>query len=114
MSILIFPKWPLLLCLHFALGQLDISKVDTLVHELSAIGEKWLLIGQALRVTVEDIKYSQPADCLREVLKRRLHGGITTWGRMIAVLRNVEASDLADQLKAKYIPGESTIIVLLI
>ena len=80
------------------------------MEELRGVGEKWRLIGEALpgHVRMDDIKYPDPTDCLREVVRRWLRIYGTTWGHIIVALRKVEQSHLENNLKAKYIPGELT------
>ena len=53
--------------------------------------------------------YSDPGDCLREVLSRPFESCATTWGDIIAVLRSPCIGDfqLADNLEAKYYPSGS-------
>ena len=75
------------------------------MEELRGVEEKWRLIGRVLGVRVDDITYSDSTDCLREVLRRRLP---TYWTRIIVALRKAEEPHLADNLKAKHIPGELT------
>ena len=80
------------------------------MEELRGVEEKWRVIGGAFptHVRVNDITYPDPTDCLREVVRRRLSGFITTWGHIIVVVREANEPQLADNLKAKYIPGELT------
>ena len=77
------------------------------MEELRGVEEKWTLIGRALGRMVDDIRYPDPTDCLREVVRRRLQR-YTTWESIIVALRKVGETHLADNLKAKYIPGELT------
>ena len=74
--------------------------------------EKWRLIGRELGVMgVDDIRYPDPTDCLREVVRRRLQQYLTTtWSIIIVAVRKAGEPHLADNLKAKYIPGELTTI----
>ena len=108
----------LLLYLHFTLGQLYESDLDTLVEEMSSVSTKWESIGRKLFVPPDhqhltDIRtsYSTSHDCMREMLRYWLHdlGYIHTWGHIIRALRSTGEPQLADTLKAKYIPGELTI-----
>ena len=80
------------------------------MEELRGVEEKWRLIGRELPgVRVYDIRYPDPTDCLREVLLRRLQQYLTTiWGDIIVALRSAGEPQVADNLKAKYIPGELT------
>ena len=77
------------------------------MEELRGVEEKWRLIGRGLGRGVDDITYPDPTDCLREVVRRRLQF-ITTWAHIIAVLKSTGEPQLADNLKAKYYPGELT------
>ena len=78
------------------------------MEELRGVEEKWRVIGRELGVRVDDITYPDPTDCLREVVRRRFSGFITTWGDIIVALREANEPQLADNLKAKYIPGQLT------
>ena len=70
--------------------------------------EKWRLIGRELGVwRVDDIRYPDSTDCLREVVGRKLQY-TTTWVDIIVALRRAGEPQVADNLKAKYIPGELT------
>ena len=91
------------------------SHLDLLVQELTAVCEKWQYIGEELGVgySLSDIltNYSEPGDCLKEVLGERLQGYyITTWADIIAVLRSSRVGEphLADYLEAKYCSCELT------
>ena len=58
---------------------------------------------------VDDIMYPDPTDCLREVVWRRLQSAYTTtWGTITDAMRKANEPQLADNLKAKYYPGELT------
>ena len=94
--------------LHFALGELGQSDLELVMEELRGVEEKWRLIGRKLGVRVDDITYPDSTDCLRQVVRRRLQGYTTTWGRIIIAVRKAEEAQVADHLKAKYIPGELT------
>ena len=106
----------LLLYLHFALGQLRLYDLDTLVEEMSGVNTKWESIGRELGVSryLTDIRtsYSTSRDCMREMLRKWLqaYGGTftTTWGHIIVAVQSAGDPQLADSLKAKYIPGELT------
>ena len=79
------------------------------MEELRGVEEKWRGIGRELHVRVDDITYPDSTDCLREVLWRRLQQYLTTtWRTIIVAVRKVGEANLADNLKAKYIPGELT------
>ena len=80
------------------------------MEELRGVEEKWRLIGRELGVTgVDVIRYPDPTDCLREVVRRKLKSIFSTsWGHIIVALRSAGEPHLADNLKAKYIPGELT------
>ena len=93
--------------LHFALGRLGESDLELVVEELRGVEEKWRLIGRELRVTVEDIRYPDSTDCLREVVRRKLQY-VSSWENIIEALRSAGEPQVADHLKAKYIPGELT------
>ena len=78
------------------------------MEELRGVEEKWRLIGRELGVTAVDyIMYPASTDCLREVVRRRLQR-YTTWEEIIVAVRKAGEAQLADNLKAKYIPGELT------
>ena len=107
----------LLLYLHFPIGLLRESDLDTLVEEMSSVSTKWESIGRELYLDSSDNKYltdirtsySTSHDCMREMLRKRLQVyDINTWGRIIVALRSTGEPQLADTLKAKYIPGELT------
>ena len=89
------------------------SAVPSVVKELSIVKKKWRRIGEELGVgkyTLDNIhaNYSEPENCLREVLSERVRSQTTTWGDIVAVLRTpgVRQSQLAAQLEAKYCPSE--------
>ena len=77
------------------------------MEELRGVEEKWRFIGRELRVMVDDIRYPDPTDCLREVVRRQLKF-TTTWGHIIVAVSKAGEPHLADSLKVKYIPGETT------
>ena len=89
------------------------------MEELRGVEEKWRVIGRGLDERVDDITYPDPTDCLREVVWRWLQFvyitilAQTTWGHIIVALRKANEPQLADNLKAKYIPGELTTMTLL-
>ena len=88
------------------------------MEELRGVEEKWRLIGRLLGVTgVDNITYPDSTDCLREVVRRKLNSIIIittrgpiypSWGHIIVAVRKAGEGHLADNLKAKYIPGELT------
>ena len=75
------------------------------MEELRGVEEKWRGIGRELHVRVDDITYPDSTDCLREVVRRELP---TYWKTIIVALRSAGEAQFADNLKAKYIPGELT------
>ena len=91
------------------------SHLDLLVQELTAVSDKWQYIGEELSVKQDSLRrisanFSDPCDCLREVLRRWLPSCVTTWKHVIAVLRTpgIGDSHLADHLEAKYCSSELT------
>ena len=82
------------------------------MEELRGVEEKWRLIGRELDKSgvmgVDDITYPDSTECLREVVRRRLQQYTTTWGYISVALKKAGEPHLADNLKAKYIPGELT------
>ena len=108
--------------LHSTLGSLSVSDLDTLMEEISAVCGKWEGIGQGLGMEEEYMTeihtpYSTSHDCMREMLNRWLNrkaGPHTvfvdsaTWSHIIVALRKANEPQLADGLKAKYIPGKLT------
>ena len=102
--------------LHFALGELGESDLELVMEELRGVEEKWESIGRevftsALYGYPTDIRtsHSTSHDCMREVLRKRLQDPYpTTWQNIIVALRSAREPQLADNLKAKYIPGELT------
>jgi len=89
------------------------SRLDLLVEELTAVCEKWQYIEEELGVEQSNYRnmYSDPGDCLREVLSERLCGCATTWKDIVTVLRTprIGESLLADHLEAKYCSSEFTV-----
>ena len=77
------------------------------MEELRGVEEKWRLIGRELGVRVDNITYPNSTDCLREVVRRELQY-VTSWVHIIGAVRKPGEPNLADNLKAKYIPGELT------
>ena len=79
------------------------------MEELRGVEEKWRLIGGELPGgRVDDIMYPDPTDCLRVVFKRWLQYINNDWNDIIVALRKANEPQLADNLKAKYLPGELT------
>ena len=86
------------------------------MEELRGVEQKWESIGRevftsALNDYPTDIRISHSTshECLREVLRKRLQVPLcTTWRTIIVALRKAGEAHLADNLKAKYIPGELT------
>ena len=83
------------------------SDLELVVKELSTVSEKWRLIGEEIYGVVRayDIRYPDTIDCLRELFKRKLQY-TNTWKRIIAALRRIDESTLADRLQEKYYPGQ--------
>ena len=91
------------------------------MEELRGVEEKWRLIRRELQesttssLRVDDSKYSDTTDCLRCILREWLDphsayyiGKLPSWKPIIVALRKAGELHLADNLKAKYIPGELT------
>ena len=92
------------------------------MNELSTVSAKWEKLGEQLGMEDDDLEeirtqYSEPADGMRELVKQWLEqdyrfGGLksfTTWNHIVFALKspNVGESQLGDNLKQKYLPGES-------
>ena len=89
--------------------------MSLVTQELTAVREKWQDIGEELGVDQSSLdyirtEYSDPGDCLSEVLKEWFQSCATTWKHIVAVLRTprIGESHLADQLEAKYCSSELT------
>ena len=94
------------------------------MEELSIVQEKWKHIGRKLhkhttikfvpvgyRYSPDDIRSrcSGAVDCLREMIREWLEcAAPPTWSTITAALRKAGEPQLADNLKARYIPGELT------
>ena len=92
------------------------------MEELRGVEEKWRLIGRELRISQRYLTeihttYFPTENCLRETISRWLqgrydHGSFifrtNTWKDIIAALNRANEPQVADHLKAKYIPGELT------
>ena len=105
--------WLLLVIDHYWFVS-DLLSVYLVAQELTAVSEKWQYTGEELGVEQSLLRcirsnYSDPGDCLKEVLSRPFESCATTWGDIIGVLRSPRIGDfqLADNLKAKYYPSES-------
>ena len=96
------------------LGVLEMSDLSTLVDEISIVSTKWDKLGQGLGLPskcLTDIRtsFSTSHDCLKEMLKRWLQESLyTPWTHICDALSGIGESQLADQLKTKYIPGKLT------
>ena len=91
----------------------DLLSVSLVAQELTAVREKWWYIGEELGVEqsrLRDIRtvYSDPGDCLKEVLSKRFERCAITWKDIVAVLRTprIGESHLADHLEVKYCSSE--------
>ena len=79
------------------------------MEELRRVEEKWTLIGRALGVEVDNIMYLDLTDCLREVVRRKLQTFYPiSWKVILGALKSANEPQVADNLKAKYTPGELT------
>ena len=91
------------------------------MEELRGVEEKWRLVGRELHqqpqshyvsayeYSPDDIgrRCSAAVDCLRETIRWWLqYAAPPTWSIMIVAVRSAGEPHLADNLKAKYIPGE--------
>ena len=102
--------------LHFALGALRESDLELVVEELRGVEKKWESIGREVFKSTPNsyptdihTSHSTSHDCMKEVLKRRLQDPWPiTWRHIIVAVRKAGEANLADNLKAKYIPGELT------
>ena len=108
--------------LHFALGKLRQSDLELVVEELRGVEEKWDHVGRQLdqqtdtyyprhEYSPDDIgrRCSAAVDCLRETVRWWLqYAAPPTWSIIVSALRSAGEPQLADNLKAKYIPGELT------
>ena len=99
------------------------SDLELVVEELRGVEEKWERIGRQLKMSQEYLTeihttYSLTDNCLRGTISRWLQGDLTpgilisfkipTWEDIIVALRKANEPQLADNLKAKYLPGELT------
>ena len=87
------------------------------MEELRGVVEKWESIGRGVFKSAysnypTDIHTSHTTshdDCMRKLLRKRLQDPFpTTWGDIIVALRNAGEPQVANNLKAKHIPGELT------
>ena len=90
----------------------ELPSVSLVTQELTTVHEKWQYIGEELGLeqsSLRDIRsnYSDPGDCLREVLSKQLRSYASSWKDIVAVLRTprIGESHLADHLKVKYFPS---------
>ena len=104
----------LLLYLHFAIGVLEESDVDAIATELDAISSKWYTLGKYFELPdyqLEHIHTQYSHDekfCLREVISERMYYYSPTWTGIIAGVRSLGDSQLADHLETKYCSSELT------
>ena len=106
----------LLLYLHFAIGLLEESDLDTVASELDAVSSKWYTLGQEL--LLEDYRHlldsiqtqhsQNPEIGLRLMLRERMVYYPTTWSDIAAGVRSLGDSQLADHLEMKYCSSELT------
>ena len=83
------------------------------VEELSTVCVKWQNFGKQLGMdNLENIctKYSDPVDCLRELIKEWLQRErhLKTWSHIVVALKNPDdgETELGDYLRKKHFPGE--------
>ena len=94
------------------------SDLDLFIQELTGVKQKWYEIGVGLgySITLDNIRRenSDPGICLRNLLRKQLQYP-TTWRNIADALRScdVEESQLADKLEAKYSPSEFNISLYL-
>ena len=98
---------------HYYCFASDLPSLSLVSKELTAVIEKWQDIGEELGVeqsSLEDIhtEYSDPGDCMKEMLSERFDSCVTTWKDIVVVLRTprIGESHLADCLEAKYCSSE--------
>ena len=104
----------LLWYLHFATGLLEESDLDVVTSELDAVSSKWYTLGKALIFT-DDLKSihtqhpQNPTIGLRKVISERMGYPFGfTWSEILAGLRSLGDSQLADHLETKYCSSELT------
>ena len=100
---------------HYYCFASDLPSLSLVAKELTAVSEKWQDIGKELGVdqsSLEDIltEYSDPGDCLRQMLSERFRSCAISWKDIIAVLRtpHIGESHLAVHLDVKYCSCELT------
>ena len=91
---------------------LGVDDLGDVLEETLATSAKWYNIGLRLKVSVAKLdgiesQFSDPGECLREVLKEWLKGAAGTepsWRVLVEALRSqtVRETQLADQLEAKH------------
>ena len=87
---------------------LTLDDLHLLLEELLVAGTKWYTLGLQLRVRTGTldritINFPDPTHRLREVLKTWLTTAVNpSWKTVTDALRSVGASQLADDLEAKY------------
>ena len=98
---------------HYYCFASDLLSLSLAGKELTAVCEKWQDVGKELGVdqsSLESISiyYSDPGDCLREMLSEWFSSYAATWKHIVAVLRtpHIGESHLADRLEAKYCSSE--------
>ena len=97
---------------------LGVDDLGDVLEETLSSSIKWYNIGLRLKVPVAKLdsigsQFSDPGECLREVLKEWLKGTAGTkpaWGVLVEALRSqtVGESQLADQLETKHCHSESS------
>ena len=100
---------------HYYCFVSDLPNLSLVTQELTAVSEKWQDIGEELGVKQSSLRfirtnYSDPGDCLREVLSERFESCATSWKDIVAVLRTprIGESHLADHLEVKYCSSKLT------
>ena len=84
------------------------------VSELNNVRGKWENLGKQLGLEywLNDIRinYSDPADCLKGLIRQWLPNPtkLLTWSHLVHALKSpiIGESELGDRLKEKYFPGE--------
>ena len=100
---------------HYYCYLSELPSVSLVAQELTAVREKWQYIGEELGVDQFSLTrihtiYSDPGDCLREILNKRFQRCTTTWKDIVGALRTprIGESHLADDLEVKYCSSELT------
>ena len=98
---------------HYYCFVSELLSVSLVAKELTAVSAKWLDIGEELGVgqsllSYYHSNYSDPGECLKYVLSKRLGSSSTSWKDIVAVLRtpHIGESHLADHLDVKYCSSE--------